>query len=226
MNQVVELDIASIQNFNDNVRATTETHIESLAADIKTNGLMHPITVRNADGELYEAIAGKRRLAACKLLGFTQIQATVCSANDSEAFLLSLSENMHRHQMSNRERCVAIQRCLVECGDDVSKVANITHLAEPTIRRYLKIGQLPSDVIDRLDAPGEDRISLKEAYGLTRPEAPQPDGEPTDGEPPAKKPRKKSIKSHPWVLSPEGEPIAIPEVLYPSICALILQSAS
>jgi ParB family transcriptional regulator, chromosome partitioning protein len=46
--------------------------IESLAANIKELGLLHPIVVR-PDGRL---IAGERRLAACKRLGWKTVSVT------------------------------------------------------------------------------------------------------------------------------------------------------
>src|ERR1700730_2928915 len=46
--------------------------IESLAASIKDLGLLHPIVVR-PDGRL---IAGERRLAACKRLGWKTVPVT------------------------------------------------------------------------------------------------------------------------------------------------------
>jgi ParB family chromosome partitioning protein len=46
--------------------------IESLAASIKELGLLHPIVVR-PDGRL---IAGERRLAACKRLGWKTVPVT------------------------------------------------------------------------------------------------------------------------------------------------------
>ncbi len=46
--------------------------VESLAASIKQVGLLHPIVVRS-DGRL---IAGGRRLAACKRLGWQSVPVT------------------------------------------------------------------------------------------------------------------------------------------------------
>jgi ParB family chromosome partitioning protein len=46
--------------------------IRSLAASIEEVGLLHPIVVRR-DGRL---IAGERRLAACKELGWTHVPVT------------------------------------------------------------------------------------------------------------------------------------------------------
>ena len=53
--------------------------LESLAASIKEHGLLNPITVTPA-GRL---LAGERRLAAARMLGWTMIQA--CTVETFEA---------------------------------------------------------------------------------------------------------------------------------------------
>ena len=52
--------------------------IEALAASIRDLGLLHPIVIA-ADGLL---LAGERRLAACKLLGWATIPATVIEGTE------------------------------------------------------------------------------------------------------------------------------------------------
>ena len=54
--------------------------IAGLAASIKEIGLLHPIIV-SPDGRL---IAGKRRLEACKRLGWTEIPVTTVELDDDE----------------------------------------------------------------------------------------------------------------------------------------------
>jgi ParB family chromosome partitioning protein len=64
--------------------------IDSLAASIDEMGLLHPIVVRR-DGRL---IAGERRLAACKKLGWTFVPVTVVDLK--EVIKEEFAENAHR----------------------------------------------------------------------------------------------------------------------------------
>jgi ParB/RepB/Spo0J family partition protein len=64
--------------------------IASLAATIGELGLLHPVPVR-PDGTL---IAGERRLAACKLLGWTQVPVNVVPIDDIVRG--EFAENAHR----------------------------------------------------------------------------------------------------------------------------------
>jgi len=51
------------------------TKVDELAADIKKNGLINPITVMEVDGGArYQLLAGLRRLRAAQLLGWSQIE--------------------------------------------------------------------------------------------------------------------------------------------------------
>lgn len=220
----MNIPVDHIVDFQDNVRhEDADSHLDTLAADIEARGLLHPITVRrvNASGA-YEVLAGKRRLAAFRLLGRPEIPAIVVDADDSQGFLISLSENMHRHPMTNKDRCRAIRRCYDECTGNIAQVMAITHLSESTLRRYLEISQLPEEIVDRLDAQGSERITLKEAYDIAHP----PSSEQTDqssaaGAEPEKKQRNPSVKTKPWIFSEDGKPIPIPEALYTAVLAMV-----
>ena len=81
--------------------------IASLAASIQTLGLLHPVVV-TPDGEL---IAGVRRLAACRSLGWTDIPVTIVPIKDIT--LGEHDENVMRLDFTIEEK-VAIGRRLEE----------------------------------------------------------------------------------------------------------------
>jgi len=221
----MSIPVDRIVDFEDNVRhEDTDTHLDTLAADILARGLLHPITVRRANASgAYEVLAGKRRLAAFRLLERSEIPAIVVDADDSQGFLISLSENMHRHPMTNKDRCKAIRRCYDECSGNIAQVMAITHLSESTVRRYLEISQLPEEIVDRLDAQGGERITLKEAYDIAHPAAAaeQPDQSSAACTEPEKKQRNPSVKSKPWIFGEDGKPMAIPEALYTAVLTMV-----
>lgn len=218
------IPIDQVADFHDNVRhEESDAHLATLANDIGEHGLLHPITVRQVADGRYEVVAGRRRLTACRSLGHKTISVRVVDVTDRSGFLLSLSENMHRHPMTNKDRCLAIRRCYDECNSDLTEVMSATHLAESTVRRYLEISQLPASAIERLDAQGEDRLTLQEAYQMTRPPPPEEEAAPvapaetTD----EKKKRKKSVKSEPWVYDEDDSPVSIPKELHAAVYRLV-----
>ena len=67
--------------------------VDELAASLQEYGLLQPVVVRRMDGA-YELIAGHRRLAAAKRLGWTQIAAVVRDETEDRAYLLTMTENL------------------------------------------------------------------------------------------------------------------------------------
>lgn len=87
-------------NISDRIRKDYG-HLEELAEDIKENGLINPPVVTPN----YELIAGERRLKACKLLKFQQIEVRVMSVRDYEHQLrMEISENENRKEFTFSER--------------------------------------------------------------------------------------------------------------------------
>lgn len=76
-------------------------NIEELAKDIEENGLINPPVI-TPDKQL---IAGERRLRACKLLGWKQIEVRVMAVRDAEHQLkLEITENENRKDFTFSEK--------------------------------------------------------------------------------------------------------------------------
>ena len=83
--------------------------IEELAEDIKENGLINPPVVNKE----YQLLAGERRLRACKLLGWPQIEVRMMDTRDAEHELnIEISENDVRKGFTKSERVDYIKRLL------------------------------------------------------------------------------------------------------------------
>ncbi|MCL6479623.1 MAG: ParB N-terminal domain-containing protein [Peptococcaceae bacterium] len=76
-------------------------NLQELADDIRENGLINPPVVTPE----YTLIAGERRLRACKLLGYQQVEVRVMTVKDYEHQLkLEISENENRKEFTFSER--------------------------------------------------------------------------------------------------------------------------
>ncbi|MBQ1450678.1 MAG: ParB N-terminal domain-containing protein [Eggerthellaceae bacterium] len=83
--------------------------IEELADDIRENGLINPPVVNKE----YVLLAGERRLRACKLLGWPQIEVRMMDTRDAEHELnIEISENDVRKGFTKSERVDYIKRLL------------------------------------------------------------------------------------------------------------------
>lgn len=79
----------------------SEEELADLAADIKANGLLHPI-VRDADGVL---IDGRNRLQACSLAG---VEPQFVELNGHDAAALIFSANLARRNLTKGQQAMAM----------------------------------------------------------------------------------------------------------------------
>lgn len=77
----------------------TDDELQTLAADIKTNGLLQPIIMHDE-----QLIDGRNRLAACKL---AKIEPTFEPLGDRDPVALILSANVHRRHLSKGQQAMA-----------------------------------------------------------------------------------------------------------------------
>ncbi|WP_180685850.1 ParB/RepB/Spo0J family partition protein [Streptomyces gossypiisoli] len=81
-----------------------------LTESIKENGLLQPVVVRVVEGEEvpHMIVAGERRWRACKEAGLTVVPVRILEDIDEEkAFVLSISENVNRADMTIMEEAGA-----------------------------------------------------------------------------------------------------------------------
>jgi hypothetical protein len=81
--------------------------MEGLIASIRAHGLLHPIAVTK-DGTL---VAGRRRLEACRALGWTEIPVVMIDADKAQAALVEAEENLCHAELSLCERALVLLRC-------------------------------------------------------------------------------------------------------------------
>jgi ParB family chromosome partitioning protein len=87
----------------DNGRPYSATDVGALVKSIRTIGLMVPLTVIERNGR-YLLVAGRHRLEALRVLGQDQIPVRNFDMDDIEARLWTISENLHRTELSALER--------------------------------------------------------------------------------------------------------------------------
>ncbi|MEU9188234.1 ParB/RepB/Spo0J family partition protein [Streptomyces sp. NPDC048484] len=81
-----------------------------LTESIKENGLLQPVVVRVVEGEdvPHMIVAGERRWRACRAAGMVSVPARILDGIDEEkAFVLSISENVNRADMTIMEEAGA-----------------------------------------------------------------------------------------------------------------------
>lgn len=141
-----------------NPRDRNEKTFESIVESIRDVGLKKPILLaprKTTDGQMYYLLAcGEGRLNAFKILGQESIPALLIDANDEDAFLISLAENLARRGVRPLENMANIKR-LADKGYSTTEIGAKTGLHQVYISGILN-----------LLAQGEERLLVAVERGL------------------------------------------------------------
>ena len=126
--------------------------LEELAASIKAQGLIQPISVRPVGKERYEIIAGERRWRASQLAGLTEVPVLIRDIPDDAALAMSLIENIQREDLNPLEEAAGLQRLIDEFGMTHQQAADAVGRSRPAASNLLRLLQLAKPVQDMLMA--------------------------------------------------------------------------
>lgn len=177
----------------------TAEDVAELAADIKANGLINPITVNDARGQL-EVICGCRRIAACDSLGWKTIPARVYDKLPADVVAsMRLAENLQRKDLNPISEAEAFTDLIDKLADKEKTLTEAAQIVADRVskslsfvrgrldllrlcadvRKHVASGRLPvahARVIARAGSPKGQRDMLSSTIG-------QPfgaEGQPTD----------------------------------------------
>jgi ParB family chromosome partitioning protein len=124
--------------------------LEELAASIRTQGLMQPITVRPVGGGRHEIIAGERRWRAAQIAEMTEVPVIIRDIPDEAALAMSLIENIQREDLNPLEEALGIQRLIDEFGMTHQQAADALGRSRPATSNLLRLLQLGESVREML----------------------------------------------------------------------------
>lgn len=166
--QLLLIPLSKLRPSSRNVRKSGGTSILELASSIARVGLLQNLTVVAApDGEHYEVVAGRRRLAALKLLvkrrKLAKDHEVHCLlVQDDAARTVSLTENVQREAMSPIEELFAWKDLVAE-GRPVEDIAADFGVTPLVVQRRLKL----ANVSPRLLADfGAQAVTLEQLMAL------------------------------------------------------------
>jgi ParB family chromosome partitioning protein len=143
-NSIDSIDINLIETNPYQPRDTFETEsLKELAASIKVQGIIQPLTVRRLSNNAYQLISGERRLRASKLAGLTEVPVYIRAANDQEMLEMALIENIQRENLNAIEVAISFQRMLDECSLKQEDLGDRVGKNRSTVTNYLRLLKLP-----------------------------------------------------------------------------------
>lgn len=165
------------QNFDDE-------QLRELVESVREKGVLAPILVRRivARGEArgperYEIIAGERRWRAAKVLKLERVPAVIRDADDKEALVLSIVENIQRQELNPIEEARAFERLMKEFSFTQETIARAVSKDRSSVANILRLLNLPEEIQKAIGSgrlsPGHGKVllgltSVPEQVRLTR----------------------------------------------------------
>jgi len=133
-------------NPNQTRRYTDKHDLDALTRSIRAYGVLQPITVRRMRNNFYELVSGTRRLAAAKKAGLPEIPAIVVRATDRDSALMSLTENIQRHDLTFFEEAQGYESLMNDYGLTFDEISRKTGKSRSYIANKLKLLKLEAEV--------------------------------------------------------------------------------
>lgn len=162
-NEIKLINTSLIDPHPDNPRKNIGD-VTDLAASIKANGLLSPLSVV-PNGERYRVIAGHRRLAACKQAGTGAVPCFVLDLDPLQQLEAMVTENCQREQLTVLEEADAIQGML-DLGATTAGVAHRLGRSADYVRDRAKAASIKADV--RKTRDDFDQLTIGQLVAIAR----------------------------------------------------------
>ncbi|MCE9632419.1 MAG: ParB/RepB/Spo0J family partition protein [Planctomycetia bacterium] len=139
-----------------------DADLAELAASLGEHGLVQPIVVR-AQGDRYQLIAGQRRLAAAKRLGWEKVPVRVLDVDDRQMSEIAIVENLQRRDLDALEKAASFKQYLATWNCTQDELAKRLSVDRSTVANLIRLLELPAGVQQKLRAGG---ISMGHARAL------------------------------------------------------------
>ena len=138
--------------------------LQELAASIRQYGVLQPLSVRKK-GSGFELVAGERRLRAAGLAGLREVPCLLVTADDQDAGLLALVENLQRRDLDYIEQAQGLARLMQQYHLTQEQAARRVGKSQSAIANKLRLLKLSEPVLALLRASG---LSERHARALLR----------------------------------------------------------
>lgn len=146
----VSIDDLHTSSFQPRVSFNNE-ELQSLAASIRENGLINPITVRESSVKgKFEIIAGERRFRALVMLGWQSVPVIIKKLDDKSAQAVALVENLQREDLNPIEEACGYKELLEKHGLTHDQVAESVGKPRSTVSNFIRLLELDDSVQELL----------------------------------------------------------------------------
>jgi ParB family transcriptional regulator, chromosome partitioning protein len=152
-------------------RDFSDADLDELAASIRERGVLQPILLRPAPGEVgrYQIVAGERRWRAAQRAGLREIPAVVRDLDDLKTLEIAIIENVQRVDLNAIEEAFGYRDLIDQFGRTQEEIAGIVGKSRSHVANAIRLLGLPESVQTELRA---GRLSAGHARALAA--APDP----------------------------------------------------
>lgn len=169
-----EFDEISIDQIHPNPnqprREFDDEAIAELAASIKVNGIISPITLRRISNDNFQIIAGERRYRAANMVGLEKIPAYIRDVDDDKVLEMALIENIQREDLNAIETALAYNNLASALNLTQEALAERVGKKRATVTNYLRLLKLPSVIQAGIKDKNIDMGHARALAGLEDPE--------------------------------------------------------
>jgi len=152
----IHMDRSALRN------SVTDESVYQLSESIRQHGLLQAIVVTAREGGGWRLIAGRRRLTACKLLGYTTIPARIYESEHMDE-IPALAENLMRLNMNPLEEAEAVRILSEEKNLSQREICALTNHGTSWVQDRLFLCTLPDNF---KKAVSEKKLSIAAAGQL------------------------------------------------------------
>lgn len=127
-----------------------EEAVAELAESIRQKGILQPLLVRQ-NGDVYELVAGERRLRAAERAGLTRVPVAVRDVDDEEMLELALIENIQREDLNPIEEARAYKSMMSELNITQQELSERVGKDRSTIANTVRLLQLPDKIRSEIE---------------------------------------------------------------------------
>jgi ParB family chromosome partitioning protein len=143
---VSEIDVALVDPNPWQPRSVVDdAALAELAASLGEHGLVQPIVVR-VSGARYQLIAGQRRLAAARRLGWAKVAVRVLEVDDRQMSEIAIVENLQRRDLDALEKAASFKAYLAAWGGTQDELAKRLSIDRSTVTNLIRLLELPQGV--------------------------------------------------------------------------------
>ncbi len=163
--EIVQIDVDSCDQSPFQHRISyPEEDVKRLAASIRREGVIQPITVRKRNGR-HQVGAGWMRVLACRMAGIKRIPAIIRDLTDFEMARLGLAENMVRKNPNVIEQALGLRILHDEFNMTYEEIGKDLTLSKDVVAQRVRLLSFPIELQNSLS---RDKISASNAEVLNR----------------------------------------------------------